>query len=351
MKHEEEVEGRGMMEAVLGRTGLRVNKDGYGALPVQRTEKKAAVALLRRALEGGINFFDTARGYTDSEEKLGAAFEGRRSGFVLATKTPAKNGEDLAGHLETSLHMLKTDYIDIYQFHNPPFCPKPEDGTGLYEAALKAREQGKIGFIGITNHRLAVAREAIESGLYDTLQFPFNYLSDEKEQALPLLCAENNVGFICMKALSGGLITDVAASRSWLADFKDAVPIWGIQRENELDALFAAQQGPAVLSPEQRRRIEADRAELAGNFCRACDYCQPCPAEIPISTCARMFLLLRRMPPDRYLTPEFAKEMDKIDDCLHCDHCKDHCPYGLDTPALLRKNLEDYRKFRAEKTA
>ena len=340
-----------MVEAILGRTGLRVNKDGYGALPVQRTDKQAAVALLRRALDGGINFFDTARGYTDSEEKLGAAFAGRLNELFLATKTMARKGEELTEHLETSLATLGTDHIDIYQFHNPPFCPRPDDGTGLYEAALKAREQGKIRFIGITNHRLAVAREAIDSGLYDTLQFPFNYLSDEKEQALARYCEANNIGFICMKALSGGLITDVSASRSWLADYRDAVPIWGIQRESELDALFAAQKSPAVLSEAQQRRIEADRAELAGNFCRACDYCQPCPAEIPISTCARMFLLLRRMPPDRFLTPEFEKEMNKIDYCLHCDHCKRHCPYGLDTPALLRKNLEDYRKFLAAKTA
>jgi aryl-alcohol dehydrogenase-like predicted oxidoreductase len=340
-----------MLEATLGRTGLRVNKDGYGALPVQRTGKKEAVALLRRALDGGINFFDTARGYTDSEEKLGAAFEGRRDDFFLATKTMAKNGDELVEHLETSLTMLRTDHIDIYQFHNPPFCPKPGDGSGLYEAALTAREQGKIRFIGITNHRVAVAREAIDSGLYDTLQFPFNYLSDEKEQALARYCEEKNMGFICMKALSGGLIADVAASRSWLADFKGAVPIWGIQRESELDALFAAQKEPALLNDAQRRRIDADRAELAGNFCRACDYCQPCPVEIPISTCARMFLLLRRMPADRFLTPEFEKEMNKIDNCLHCDHCKNHCPYGLDTPTLLRKNLEDYRKFLAAKTA
>jgi predicted aldo/keto reductase-like oxidoreductase len=339
-----------MMEAVLGRTGLRVNKDGFGALPVQRTGKDEAVVLLRRALDGGINFFDTARGYTDSEEKLGAAFAGRRNDFTLATKTPAKTAEEFWRNLETSLEKLKTDHIDIYQFHNPGFCPKPGDGTGLYEAMVEARRQGKIRFVGITNHRLAVAREAIDSGLYDTLQFPFNYLSDEKEQAMVRYCEEKNLGFICMKALSGGLITDVSVSRAWLADFKNAVPIWGIQRESELDALFAAQRSApqgAVLSAEQRRRIDADRAELADNFCRACDYCQPCPAEIQISTCARIFLLLRRMPTKGFLTEDFKKEMGKIEDCVHCNHCKDNCPYGLDTPALLRLNLEEYRKFLA----
>ncbi|GHV72893.1 aldo/keto reductase [Spirochaetia bacterium] len=341
-----------MLEAILGRTGLRVNKDGFGALPVQRTSMEEAIVLLRRALDGGFNFFDTARAYTDSEEKLGAAFGGRRNDFILATKTQAKKAEDFWKDLETSLRNLKTGHIDIYQFHNPGFCPKPGDGTGLYEAALKAREQGKIRFIGITNHRLAVAREAVESGLYDTLQFPFNYLSDEKEQGLVQYCEEKNVGFICMKALSGGLITDVAASRAWLADFKNAVPIWGIQRENELDALFAARKGEPhggpVLSAEQRRRIETDRAELAGHFCRACDYCRPCPAEITISTCARMFLLLRRMPYQQFLAEGFQKEMAKIENCIHCGHCKDNCPYGLDTPALLERNLADYREFLKE---
>jgi aryl-alcohol dehydrogenase-like predicted oxidoreductase len=336
-----------MMETTLGRTGLKVNKDGFGALPLQRATMDEAVRILNRALDSGMNYYDTARGYTDSEEKIGKAISSRRGEFILATKTMANNTEGFWRDLETSLKNLKTDYIDIYQFHNPRDYPRPGiamHGDGLYEAMLAAKEQGKIRFIGITNHRLPVARAAVESGLYDTLQFPFSYLSDEKDAALVTQCAEKNVGFICMKALSGGLITDIAAARSHLAAFPNAVPIWGIQRESELDALFDAQKRPPVLSAEQQARIAKDRTELTGNFCRACGYCLPCPAGIEITMCARMFLLLRRMPAAPLLSENWQKEMAKIPECQHCNHCKDNCPYGLDTPALLARNYEDYQK-------
>ena len=168
------------MEMVtLGKTGITVNKNGFGALPIQRVSIDDAVALARRAYEAGMTFFDTARFYTDSEEKLGAAFEGMREKVFISTKTMAKDVEGFWKDLETSLSLLKTDYIDIYQFHNPSFCPKPGDGTGLYEAMLEAKAQGKIRHIGITNHRMSVAEEIIESGLYETLQFPFCYLATE----------------------------------------------------------------------------------------------------------------------------------------------------------------------------
>jgi predicted aldo/keto reductase-like oxidoreductase len=210
---------------------------------------------------------------------------------------------------------------------------------------LKAKEQGKIRFIGISNHRVPVAKEAVESGLYDTLQFPFNYLSDDQEIALVKLCLEKNVGFIAMKALSGGLLTDIGACRGWLAQFPNAVPIWGIQRESELDELFSVMNRGAELSAAEKSRIEADRRELAGTFCRGCGYCMPCPAGIIINTCARMSLLIRRAPSARFLGEEWQKEMAKIKDCKHCGNCTSHCPYGLDTPALLAKNYEDYRQL------
>jgi predicted aldo/keto reductase-like oxidoreductase len=331
-----------VLTTVLGRTGLKVNKDGFGALPIQRVDMAGSVAILRKALDGGINYIDTARGYTDSEEKIGAAISDRREKFILATKTPSVTVEGFWKDLEASLRTMKTDYIDIYQFHNPGFVPKP--GDGLYEAMISAKEQGKIRFIGITNHRLALARDAVESGLYDTLQFPFCYLADEKEMDLVKLCAEKNVGFICMKALSGGLITDVGAARAWLAQYPNAVPIWGIQRESELDALFAVMNRGAEIKPEEKERIEKDRAELIGSFCRACGYCMPCPAGIEINTCARVMLMIRRMPSARFFSEQFRKEMEKIKGCLHCGHCTASCPYSLDTPALLAKNYEEYQK-------
>ncbi|GHU86551.1 aldo/keto reductase [Deferribacterales bacterium] len=334
-----------MLEAKLGRTGLFVNKDGFGALPLQRADMRTAVAILQRALDSGIDYFDTARAYTDSEEKIGKAIAYRRSSFILATKTGAKTPDAFWKDLETSLTLLKTDHIDVYQFHNPDYCPKPDDGTGMYEAMLEARQQGKIRFIGITNHRRHIAKEAAESELYDILQYPINYLSTPEEVELTQLCMQKNVGFIAMKALSGGLLTDLALSRSWLAMLVNVVPIWGIQRENELTGLVKAITGSIIPEEEMKKRIEKDRAELSGEFCRACGYCLPCPAGIEIFSCARMSLMLRRSVPALWLTPEWQEKMSKINNCIGCGHCKAHCPYGLDTPNLLKKNYEGYKTF------
>ena len=334
------------METVtLGKTGIEVSKNGFGALPIQRIEKKDAVYLLQKAFYHGINYFDTARGYTDSEEKVGAAFSYIRDKIIISTKTTAQNADDFWKDLETSLSLLQTDYIDIYQFHNPSFCPKPEDGTGLYEAALKAKEQGKIRHIGITNHRLAVAKEAIASGLYETMQFPFCYLATEQDLEIVDLCKKENMGFIAMKALSGGLITDSALAYAYLSQFDHVVPIWGVQRERELDECLSYQEQPPVLTEEMKARIEADKIELAGEFCRGCGYCMPCPAGIEINNCARMSLMLRRAPQQEFLTPEWQEKMKKIEGCLSCGKCKSKCPYELDTPELLKKNYEDYQTF------
>lgn len=336
------------MEMVtLGKTNITVNKNGFGALPIQRICMADAVALARRAYEAGITFFDTARFYTDSEEKLGAAFEGMREKVYIATKTAAENTEDFWKDLEISLHNLKTDYIDLYQFHNPSFCPKPGDGTGLYEAMAEAKRQGKIKHIGITNHRLSVAEEAVESGLYETLQFPFCYLASERDLALVEKCRKAGMGFIAMKALSGGLINNSAAAYAFEAQFDNVLPIWGVQRESELEEFISYIDNPPVMTDEIRGLIEHDRMELSGEFCRGCGYCMPCPVGIEIHNCARMSLMLRRAPSEAQLTPEMQEKMKKIENCLHCGKCKSKCPYGLDTPSLLQKNYEDYKRVLA----
>jgi aryl-alcohol dehydrogenase-like predicted oxidoreductase len=330
---------------VLGKTGIKVNKNGFGALPIQRIGNDEACFLLTKAYNNGINFYDTARFYTDSESKIGDALGAVRDKIFIASKTMALKVDEFWKQLKTSLESMKTDYIDIYQFHNPKFCPKPGDGTGLYEAMLEAKEKGLIRHIGITNHRLNVALEAAESGLYETIQFPFSYLSTDAEQELVKLCAEKNIGFIAMKALSGGLITNSAAAYAFLAQFENVLPIWGIQREKELDEFISYTKNPPVLDDKLKAVIEKDRAELLGEFCRGCGYCLPCPAGIEISTAARMSLMIRRAPVSVYLNEEWQTKMKKIDDCIHCNHCKNHCPYGLDTPELLKKNWEDYKNF------
>lgn len=335
----------------LGSTEIIVNKNGFGALPIQRISEDDAVFLLRKAYQNGINFFDTARAYTDSEYKLGIALKGIRENLYIATKTAAQTGEDLEKDLKKSLELLQTDYIDLYQFHNPSFCPKPGDGSGLYEAALNAKHSGKIRHIGITNHRLAVAKEAIESGLYETLQFPFSYLATKKDEELVEKCYKADMGFIAMKALSGGLITNSAAAYAYLAAFPHVLPIWGVQREKELDEFLSYMDNPPEMTAEIQEIIEKDREELAGDFCRGCGYCMPCPAGIEINNCARMSLLLRRSPSKLQLTKEVQDKMKKIENCLQCGQCKSKCPYGLDTPALLAKNLEDYNNVLAGKVS
>ena len=333
----------------LGSTGIVVNKNGFGALPMQRVSMEEAVQLVRRAFEGGITFFDTPRYYTDSEEKLGEALEGIRDKVYIATKTGASTGEALKKELETSLKNLRTDHIDIYQFHNPAVCPKPGDGSGLYEAMEEAKAQGMVRHIGITNHRLAVAHEAIDSGLYETLQFPFCYLADEKDVELVEKCKKADMGFIAMKALSGGLITNSRAAYAFEAQFDNVLPIWGVQRQTELEEFLSYIKNPPAMTDEIKALIEADKKELAGDFCRGCGYCMPCPVGIEINNCARMSLLLRRSPSAAQLTPEAQEKMMKIKECLHCGRCKSKCPYGLDTPALLEKNLKDYEEILAGK--
>ena len=338
-----------MVQVTLGKTGITVEKNSFGALPIQRISQGEAVKLLRKAYDKGVSFFDTARGYTDSEVKLGEAFDGMREKVYIATKTVAGTGEAFWKDLNTSLKNLRTDYIDIYQFHNPSFCPKPGDGTGLYEAMLEAKEKGMVRHIGITNHRLNIAHEAVESGLYETLQFPFCYLATEKDIELVKKCKEADMGFIAMKALSGGLITNSAAAYAFLAQYDNVLPIWGVQRESELDEFLSYIDNPPVMTEELAAVIQHDREELLGDFCRGCGYCMPCPVGIEINNCARMSLLIRRSPSAAQLTPAAQEKMKKIENCLHCGQCKAKCPYGLDTPALLEKNYKDYCEILAGK--
>lgn len=338
-----------MSMVTLGKTGITVNKNGFGALPIQRVSNEDAGNLLRKAYEHGITFYDTARFYTDSEAKIGESLSDVRDKIYIATKTAATDAKTFWKDLSTSLSLLKTDYIDLYQFHNPSFCPKPGDGTGLYEAMLEAKEQGQIRHIGITNHRLAVAKEAIDSELYETLQFPFNYLATKEERKLVSRCKENNIGFIAMKALSGGLITNSKAAYAYQDLYDHVLPIWGIQKETELDEFISYIDNPPTMTEEIKGVIEKDQKELASNFCRGCGYCMPCPVGIEINNCARMSLLLRRSPVELQLTKEVQAKMKRIEKCINCGRCSARCPYGLNTPKLLKDNYKDYVEVLAGK--
>ena len=268
--------------------------------------------------------------------------------YYSSEQTGAQTAEGFWRDLETSLRTLKTDYIDIYQFHNPAFCPKPGGEDGLYDAALEAKKQGKIRHISITNHRLAVAQEAIDSGLYASLQFPFSYLAGEQELALVEGCRTHGMGFIAMKGMAGGLLRDGLTAAAWMAVQENVVPIWGVQRESELDQFLQCIREGAELTDERRATIERDRRELCGEFCRGCGYCMPCPAGIEINQCARMSLMLRRAPAQAWLTEEWQAKMHQIEQCRHCGHCMAKCPYGLNTPELLQANYKDYWEVLAQ---
>lgn len=342
-----------MAKVTLGSTGICVEQMAFGALPVQRDDMDTAISLLREAYNGGMRFFDTARAYSDSEEKLGRAFAplNIRSSIYIATKCYGTTPQEFWEQLNTSLSLLQTDYVDIYQFHNPKQCYRPGDGSGMYECMLEAKQLGKIRHIGFTNHSIDLAEECISSGLYETLQFPFSYLSTERELALAEKCAAANMGFIAMKALAGGLINNARAAAAFITGYKNVLPIWGIQRDNELQELLGYIAQPPCMTDELLQVIKKDRAELTGGFCRSCGYCMPCPAGIEINQCARMSQLIRRSPSEQYLEPVWQEKMLKIKNCTGCGRCKSKCPYKLDTPELLKANLADYLNILSGKTS
>ncbi|MBQ6105441.1 MAG: aldo/keto reductase [Lachnospiraceae bacterium] len=330
----------------LGKTQIESPQNAFGALPIQRVPMEEAVRILRAAYDGGMIFFDTARAYSDSEEKLGVAFDGMRDKVFISSKTMATTPEKFWEDLDTTLEKLRTDYVDIYQFHCVKQCYKPGDGTGMYEAMVKAKEQGKIRHIGITAHKIGVAEEIVASGLYETLQFPFSYLASDRDIALVRSCEAAGMGYIAMKGLSGGLLNNAEACMGFMSQY-EVLPIWGIQRMEELEQWLGFFTKEISYTDEIRSFVERDRKELMGEFCRGCGYCSPCTVGIVINQCARMSQMIRRAPSQAWLTDYWKNEMARIDECIDCGMCKTRCPYELDIPTLLRKNLADYREILA----
>lgn len=322
-----------------------VSASAFGALPIQRVSFDEAKLILQKAYDNGINFFDTANAYSDSEEKIGYSLSDVRHNIIIATKSGASDKKTLLEHIQLSLKRMKTDYIDLLQLHNPATLPNPDDPDSLYGGLIEAQKKGWIRFIGITNHRLGVAKQAVLSDKYDTLQFPFSSLASEKEISLSKLANEYDMGFIAMKGLSGGLITNAATTFSFIKQYNYVVPIWGIQREKELDEFIELEKNPPTYDEKMKALIQKDRDELIGNFCRGCGYCQPCPKNIEIPTVARMSLLLRRSPYKQWLTDDNREMMLKINECIECNSCSKKCPYGLETPKLIKENLKDYLEF------
>ena len=334
-----------MKKMRLGKTGLMVTTTAMGCLPVQRCDEDYAVKLLRAAYEGGINYFDTANAYTDSEKKIGLALSDVRDKIIISTKSAAKDKAGVLSHIENSLRMMKTDYIDLFQFHQVTDVPDPNDPKGAYAGAMEAKERGWIRHIGVTSHRVNIAEDCISSGLFETLQFPFSYISSDRDLALAEKCREADMGYIAMKGLAGGMLTNARACYAFMKKYDNVVPIWGIQKMEELEQWLSLAQEDPDMDEELSAFIRKERQELSGSFCRSCGYCMPCPAGIEIYNCARMNMLLRRSPWQQYMTPQWREKMERINDCIGCRSCASRCPYQLDTPNLLKYMLKDYREF------
>ena len=332
-----------MQTVKLGKTGLTVTKPSFGALPIQRRDKEEGVRILRRAYEGGIRYFDTANSYSDSEEKIGLALSDVRSDVVISTKSMGRDYNTVRDHIQLSLERMRTDYIDLFQFH-AVFSWDDVD-NGAYQAAEEAKQKGYIRHIGVTSHAIGFAEQAVASGRFETLQFPFSYLSTSEERALVRHCLDAGLGFIAMKGLAGGLLSNARAVHAFMREQEGVVPIYGIQTMEELNQWLALAEEDPALDDGLQAVIDADRQQLGGQFCRSCGYCMPCPQGIEIRNCARMDMLFRRNPWRPWFTPEWREKMEKIETCLECGRCKARCPYHLDTPNILKYMLKDYREF------
>lgn len=334
-----------MIEQVrLGKTNLMVSRVSMGCIPIQRRTMQDAVELLRHAYDSGVNFYDTAHVYSDSEEKIGAAFSGGlRDKVIIATKAMSTTYQQTTEQLETSLRRLKTDYIDLYQWHNPSSLEDFQRADGPYQAMLDAQKAGKIRHIGITNHHLGRAYQAIESGAFATMQYPLSPLSTREELEMAAVCRDNDMGVIAMKGMCGGLLTDGRLPFAFLSQFPHIVPIWGVERKEELDQFLELSQNPQPFTPAMQAEVDALKAEFGDEFCRGCGYCLPCPVGIPINMANRMTQLIQRSPSAPYFTDEWRALMDKIEDCTRCGACEKKCPYDLKPYETLPEHLAYYR--------
>jgi len=329
----------------FGRTELKVSRTSFGALPIQRISFDESRDILHAAFDAGVNFYDTARFYTDSEEKLGCAFKNMRKDIIIATKSMGKTKQEVLSDLEISLRNLGTDHVDILQLHNPGIVPDPDDSESIYWALLEAQKRGMTRFIGYTNHSFDRACEAAKSGKYDSIQFPLNAISNDRDISIIDICRENDLGVLAMKGMSGGLLSSAKMAFSFLRQYENVIPIWGVQKMEELNEFLEYEKNNPSLDREMLKLIEKEKKELGGSFCRSCGYCLPCPVDIPIPNAARMSLLLRRAPYQDYITEEWQEKMARIDNCIDCGACASRCPYSLNVPKLLKEMLSDYREF------
>jgi predicted aldo/keto reductase-like oxidoreductase len=338
------------METIrLGKTDMMVSKLGFGGIPIQRVSEDEAVAVVKRCLELGITFIDTANGYTTSERRIGKAISGRREGLILATKSGSRTREGVETHLKRSLERLGVEYIDLYQFHgvnDSDNYRKILDPNGPMAAVEEAKRAGLVKHIGITSHSMDVAKEAVKSDLFETIMFPFNFITCEPADELLPLAREHDVGFIVMKPLAGGMLQNATIAFKYLLQFPDVVSIPGIERIHEIEEIIQVVEGPWQISEAEQSEMQRLREELGTRFCRRCDYCQPCPEEIPISLVMTANSFIKRLPPETLLSGWIADGLEKAVNCTKCGDCEPRCPYGLPIREMVE---EHFNLYQAEK--
>jgi predicted aldo/keto reductase-like oxidoreductase len=329
----------------LGRTELRVSRIGFGGIPIQRLSEDEAIRVVQHSLDLGVTFIDTANGYTTSEERIGKAIAGRRDEVIIATKTGARDGATAREHLELSLARLDTDAIDIWQLHGVSDFETYEHVLGpggTLETAREAQQSGEIRHIGITSHSLDVALEAVASGLFETIQFPFNFVTNEAiEQLLPL-AKEHDVGFIAMKPIGGGMLEDANLAIKWLLQFETVVPDPGIEKTEEIEQIVDVVSGSWELTHQDRQAIEAIREEVGTRFCRRCQYCMPCPQGVRISTMMVVPSLIKRLPPATLKSDWIMGAVQTAEACIECGECEAKCPYHLPIREMIAENIASY---------
>jgi uncharacterized protein len=334
----------------FGKTGMKVSEIGFGGIPIIRLSKEEAVSVLRRSLDRGITLYDTANAYRDSEEKIGAAFRGIRDQVIIATKTLRRDAASATEQLENSLRMLQTDYIDLYQLHQ---VAKEEEYQaisapgGALEALLKAKEAGKVRHVGITSHSLQMAVKLVKTGLFSSIQFPFNFIESDASRELLPLASEHGMGFLVMKPFAGGVIDNAEIAFKFLRQYPDAIPIPGYDSEEKIDQIVSIYDRENLVAEQDLALMDEYRQKLGKAFCRRCEYCMPCPNDVKITMAMGYPIFVSRM--GAKVATQFARvPMDSVATCTECGECLPRCPYELPIPEVLKRNYALYIKDREE---
>jgi uncharacterized protein len=336
----------------LGKTDLTISEVGFGCIPIIRLDESTAASVLRRAYDSGITLYDTANAYRDSEKKIGRALGDVRDKVVLATKTIRRDAPGAIEQLENSLNMMKTDYIDLYQLHQ---VAQEKDWDiitgpgGAMEAVVKAKQQGKIRYIGVTSHNLAMAVKLVKTGLFSTVQFPFNFIEDAAKDELHVAAREHGMGILAMKPFAGGMIDNASITFKFLRGHPDVIALPGFDSSSKVDEVVSFYGQPNTVTEEDLKLMEKYRVELGKQFCRRCEYCQPCPQGVMITPAMGYKVIASRMSPQ--VAVEFSKiPMESVALCTECGECVERCPYELPIPDMLKVHYDLYEQHKAQST-